>query len=93
MKDLQEEPIYLTPLQQTLFDFLFRRYNKLILNRKETAFILNMSVSKLDGLKEKGLGPKFSKIDTPGGKGSVEYALHNIVIYSTERDIMTASSE
>jgi len=89
MTELQNKPVVLGPMERMLFEKLFDEYHKLKLSREETALVLNMSVNKLDSLRSQGFGPIYSKQDTPGGKGAVDYALEDIIIYHTNGKVKT----
>lgn len=89
MSESKNQPVVLSPIQKMLFDKLFSEYHKLKLSREETALILNMSVNKLDMLRNDGKGPIYSKLETPGGKGAVDYAIEDIVVYHTNVKIKT----
>lgn len=93
MTELQNKQVALAPMQRMLFDKLFDEYHKLKLSREEAALVLNMSVNKLDSLRNQGLGPTYSKQDTPGGKGAVDYAIEDIVIYHTNGKVKTVEKD
>ena len=57
MKDKREEKKQFTEL-------LIERYSTLNLSRKQTSEALNISTATLDRMKEDGVGPKYTKVDT-----------------------------
>ena len=68
-------------IKKTMYALIFSEYKKLAFTRKETAKLICKSVKSLDNMKKSGVGPEYSKNDTPGGKGGVTYPIQSIVEY------------
>jgi len=74
--------------KKELLEILFKRYNSMILSRKEVATILGISTATLDRLRAKGKGPRYKKQD--GSKNAtVSYSLEAVVDYLTKNEIKT----
>ncbi len=67
--------------ERTMYELIFNEYKKLSFTRKETAKLISESVKTLDNMKDSGIGPEYTKKDTPGGKGAVKYPIHAIIAY------------
>lgn len=68
-------------IERTMYELIFSEYKKLSFTRAETAKLIGKSVKTLDNMKCSGVGPEYSKEDTPGGKGAVMYPIQSIIAY------------
>lgn len=62
---------------------LLQQYNTVNLTRKQAAQALNISTATLDRMKEKGIGPNYTKIETASrsNNGKVFYPITSIADY------------
>jgi hypothetical protein len=75
--------------EKYLLDFLFSRYKKMELSKKETANILNISTVTLDRLRNKAMGPSYKKMNSGSYNGTIKYPLHEIAKYLANSNIKT----
>ena len=75
--------------EKYLLDFLFSKFKKMELTKKETATILSISTVTLDRLRNKAMGPSYKKMDSSGCNGTIKYPIHEIVKYLTSSNIQT----
>lgn len=64
-------------MKQQLLDLLYKKYDTLLLSRKQCAEATGISTATLDRLKELGLGPKYIK--KKGKNGAVKYPLGAVI--------------
>lgn len=77
--------------EKTMYEVVFNEYKKLSFTRIETAKLIGRSVKTLDNMREEGIGPEYTKKDTPGGKGAVMYPIYAIIEYMHRTNYKTAS--
>ena len=82
MKDKREE-------KKQFIELLVKRYSTLNLSRKQASEALNVSTATLDRMKEDGVGPKYTKVDTGSlsKNGKVFYTVTAIADYLTNNQI------
>ncbi len=73
-------------MERIMYELIFNEYKKLSFKRVETAKLIGKSVKTLDTMRGEGMGPEYSKNDTPGGKGAVMYPIHSIIAYILRDD-------
>ena len=82
MKDKREE-------KEQYIKLLVEIYLTLNLSRKQASEALNVSTATLDRMKEDGVGPKYTKVDTGSlsKNGKVFYTVTAIADYLTNNQI------
>ena len=67
-------------------------YSTIILSRKQAAEALNVSTATLDRMKENGVGPTYTKVDTSSrsNNGKVFYPVTAIADYLTNSQMKCA---
>jgi len=67
-------------------------YSTVILSRKQAAEALNVSTATLDRMKENGVGPTYTKVDTSSrsNNGKVFYPVTAIADYLTNSQMQCA---
>ena len=82
MKNKSEE-------KKQFIELLVELYSTLNLSRKQASEALNVSTATLDRMKEDGVGPKYTKVDTGSlsKNGKVFYTVTAIADYLTNSQI------
>ncbi len=82
MKNKSEE-------KKQFIELLVELYSTLNLSRKQASEALNVSTATLDRMKEDGVGPKYTKVDTGSlsKNGKVFYTVTAIADYLTNNQI------
>ena len=82
MKDKNKE-------KEQFIKLLVEIYSTLNLSRKQASEALNVSTATLDRMKEDGVGPKYTKVDTGSlsKNGKVFYTVTAIADYLTSNQI------
>ena len=82
MKDKNKE-------KEQFIKLLVEIYSTLNLSRKQASEALNVSTATLDRMKEDGVGPKYTKVDTGSlsKNGKVFYTVTAIADYLTNNQI------
>jgi len=75
----------MTNEEKMMFDVLYSKYNKLLLNKKECSIVINRSCSSLDRDRKQALGMQYIKEQN----GNVYYPLTEIVKFVTNSQIRT----
>jgi len=85
MKNRQEE-------KKQYVELLVDLYSTIILSRKQAAGALNISTATLDRMKENGVGPAFTKVDTGSrsNNGKVFYPITAIADYVVNNQMKCA---
>jgi len=85
MRDTNEE-------KKQYIQLLTKLYSAVILSRKQAAEALNISTATLDRMKEKGVGPAYTKMDTASrsNNGKVFYPITAIADYLISSQIKCA---
>jgi len=73
--------------RQELMEMLHKKYESLILSRKDVSRELGISTASLDRLKKNGVGPLYKKKNTNGSNGPVQYAIDAVVDFIITEDI------
>jgi len=85
MNNRQEE-------KKQFIKLLLDLYSTVILSRKQAAEALNISTATLDRMKENGVGPTYTKVDTSSrsNNGKVFYPITAIADYLTNSQMKCA---
>lgn len=73
--------------RKELLELLFTKYDSLTLTREQCAKIIGCSTSKLDRLKEEGVGPQYIKKKEKNG--TVQYPIDAVVDYIVSQQVKT----
>ena len=85
MKDINEE-------KKQFIKLLVELYSTVILSRKQAAEALNISTATLDRMKDNGVGPTYTKVDTDSKSknGKVFYPVTALADYLISRQSICA---
>ena len=72
-----------------IVEILFKKYNSIILSRKEVATTLGISTATLDRMRKNGIGPTYKKVDSVKNS-AVQYSIYSIAEYIVSKNTLTS---